>query len=257
MDAYTVTHDGRETAYWIDEDRVEDDPVVLYVHGSGCRHDVWRLQTGREGSTAVTMDLSGHGDSADVDTPAGPETMDAYVADVETVARETDADVIVGHSLGGAVVQTLVLDGEYDPKGAVLADTGAKLGVGDDLGDLLGDDIDLVLDFLNSADILFHGDHEEAPANREMMREEGLAMLRRDLLTCNDFDVRDRLGEIDQPTLCIVGDHDNLTPVSFTEYLAEHIPNATYAAVPGCSHMSMLQNAPAFNADLDEFLAGL
>ncbi|WP_335998555.1 alpha/beta fold hydrolase [Halorientalis halophila] len=254
----TVAHDGRETAYWVDGadgDGDDDGPVVCFVHGSGQRNDVWREQTGREGYTAVTLDLSGHGDSEDVDTPAGPETMDAYVRDVAAVARATDADVIAGHSLGGAVVQTLVLEDAYDPEAVVLAGTGAKLGIGEDVGAMLGGDVEPILSFMRSANVLFEDtDHPAAGPTDELMREVGMAMLKRDLSTCDTFDVRDRLDEITVPALCIVGDNDSLTPPTFSEYLVEHLPDAEYAEVPGTSHMAMLENPAAWNDGLDAFL---
>lgn len=249
----TVTHDGRGTAYWIDEST--DEPTVLFVHGSGQRHEVWREQTDRDGYTAVTVDLSGHGASEDVDTEPGTETMTAYVADVAAVARDVDADVIAGHSLGGAVVQMLVLDGAYDPEAVVLADTGAKLGIGDDVGALLGEDVEPILQFMRNANVLFEDiDHPAAGPTDELMREVGIEPLKRDLSTCDSFDVRDRLDEITVPALCIVGDNDSLTPPPFTEYLAENLPDAEYTEVPGTSHMAMLENADAFNEGLDAFL---
>jgi 3-oxoadipate enol-lactonase len=252
----TVTHDGRGTAYWSDEST--GGPVVLFVHGSGQRHDVWRNQTGSDGYTAVTVDLSGHGESEDVATEAGPETMAAYVADVAAVAREVDADVIAGHSLGGAVAQTLVLEDAYDPEAVVLAGTGAKLGIGEDVGALLGEDVEPILQFMRSANVLFEDtDHPAAGPTDDLMREVGIEMLRRDLSTCDTFDVRDRLDEITVPALCIVGDNDSLTPPTFSEYLVDNLPNAEYAEVPGTSHMAMLENSEAFNDGLDEFLADL
>ncbi|MFB6084302.1 MAG: alpha/beta fold hydrolase [Halorientalis sp.] len=250
----TVTHDGRETAYWSDEST--EGPVVLFVHGSGQRHDVWREQTGRDGYTAVTADLSGHGESEDVATEAGPETMAAYVADVAAVARAVDADVIAGHSLGGAVVQTLVLEDAYDPDAIVLADTGAKLGIGEDVGALLGEDVEPILRFMRQANVLFEDtDHPAAAATDDLMREVGIRALERDLSTCDTFDVRDRLDGITVPALCIVGDADSLTPPTFSEYLVENLPDAEYAEVPGTSHMAMLENPTAFNEELDAFLA--
>lgn len=257
MDRTTIRHDGRETQYWVDEDP-DEGPLVLFVHGSGCTSEVWVEQTDRDGHAAAAVDLSGHADSEDIDTEAGPETMRAYARDVEAVAREVDADVLVGHSLGGAVVQTQLLDGEYTPSAAVLAGTGAKLGVGPGLEGALGGDIDPVISFMRQHDILFHdGEHEHLEPALEIIRGEGMAMLRRDLLSCNEFDVRDRLEEIEIPCLCIVGSEDKLTPTTLSSYLAEHIPNSEYAEVPEAAHMAMMEQSERFNESLDEFVASL
>jgi 3-oxoadipate enol-lactonase len=257
MDSEAVRHDGRETQYWVDEDP-GDGPLVLFVHGSGCRSEVWVEQMDREGATAAAVDLSGHGDSEDIGTEAGPETMRAYARDVEAAAREVEADVLVGHSLGGAVVQTQLLDGEYTPAGAVLAGTGAKLGVGPSLEGALGGPIDPVVSFMRQHNILFHDDeHEDLEQALDIIRTEGMAMLRRDLLSCNQFDVRDRLVEISVPCLCIVGSKDKLTPTKLSSYLAENIPDAEYAEVPAAAHMAMMEQPATFNESLDEFVTSL
>lgn len=255
MHGETVVHDGRETDYWVD-DEPDGDTTVLYVHGSGCNNRVWVEQTDREGVTSTAVDLSGHAGSEDVDLEAGPGTMRAYADDVDAVAREVAADVLVGHSLGGAVVLTQLLEGDHEASGAVIADSGSKLGVGPALEGALGGDIDPVVDFMARHDILFHGDdHPHLETSLDVIRGEGMRILKRDLMSCNTFDVRDRLGEIEVPTLCVVGDNDKLTPPDLSSYLAEHLPAGEYAEVPGAAHMAMLENADSFNAHLDDFLA--
>ncbi len=101
-----VSHAGRETAYRVVRGAA-DGPTVLYVHGSGGTHRVWAHQYAPSGPAhpAVAVDLSGHGDSTDVDAEPGPETLRAYAADVCAVARSTGASVLVGNSLGGAVTR--------------------------------------------------------------------------------------------------------------------------------------------------------
>ena len=52
----------------------------------------------------AALDLSGHGESDDVDAEPGYTALSAYVDDVLAVAEAVDADVLVGNSLGGAVL---------------------------------------------------------------------------------------------------------------------------------------------------------
>ena len=152
----TVRHDERATAYR----RVagEDGPTVLYVHGSGGTHRLWSAQYGATGPSgaAVALDLSGHGASEDSATTSATETLDAYVADVAAVAGETDASVLVGNSLGGAVLLQGVLDGALSPEGIVLAGTGAKLTVDERLRELLATDFETAVETLHGDDMLFH-----------------------------------------------------------------------------------------------------
>ena len=253
-----VTHDGRATAYRR-FDRGGEGPTVCFVHGSGGTKDVWKSQARlADRFPGVAVDLSGHGDSDDVGTAAGPETLDAYADDVVAVTEATDATVLCGNSLGGAVALRVALDRDLGLDGLVLAGTGAKLGVAAPLRDALATDFERAVSLLHAPDRLFH----DAPAeyvdlSESAMRACGREVTERDFLTCHAFDVRDRLDEIDAPALAVVGEHDELTPPTYHEFLAEHIPRAELATVPDAAHLAMIERPTAFNESLSAFLAPL
>ena len=250
-----VTHGGRETAYRR-FDRGGDGPTVCFVHGSGGTKDVWKSQARlADRFPGVAVDLSGHGDSDDVGTPAGPETLDAYAADVVAVAEATDATVLCGNSLGGAVALRVALERDLPLDGLVLAGTGAKLAVAEPLRDALANDFERAVSLLHEPDRLFH----DAPAeyvelSAASMRACGRAVTERDFLTCHRFDVRDRLGEVGVPALAVVGARDELTPPAYHEYLAEGIPAGEWTEIPDAAHLAMLERPAAFNDALSEFL---
>lgn len=249
----TVEHDGRTTAYR----RTGDGPPVVFVHGSGATHRVWVEQYGRHDAPyeAVAVDLSGHGDSDDVDAEAGEETLDAYADDVLAVAREVGAPVLVGNSLGGAVVQHVAVEREYEAAGYVLCGTGAKLGVRDDLLEMLAGDFESFVEAIHGEDMLLHdADEEVVAASREGMHEVGRAVTERDFRTCDAFDVRGRLDAVAVPCLAITGEHDRLTPVEFHEYLAEHLPEGRLAVVAEAAHLSFLERPDAWNSEVDAFV---
>lgn len=253
----SVTHHGRETAY---RDATDGPDPVLYIHGSGGTHSVWREQYGRPDHDAVALDLSGHGDSEDVDfgPRAGLDAMAAYAEDVVAVARETDAAVLCGNSLGGAVALTVALDREFPLGGLVLVGTGAKLGVADELLDALGGDYEAAIDALVDDDMLYHTPTDERRAvAREMFTAVGQRATERDFRACNAFDVRDRLSGVDSPALVVNGKHDRLTPPTFHGYLAEHLPDARRVEIPDAAHMPYAERPEPFNDAVDEFLAGL
>ncbi|OYR38041.1 alpha/beta hydrolase [Halorubrum sp. Ib24] len=250
-----VTHDGRDTAYRV-SDRGGDGPTVCSVHGSGGSKDVWKAQARlSDRFPTVALDLSGHGDSDDVDEPAGAETLDAYADDVVAVAEATGATVLCGNSLGGAVALWIALERDLPLDGLVLAGTGAKLAVAEPLLDALETEFDRAIDLLHEPDRLFH----DAPAeyvelSRAGMRECGRAVTERDFRTCHAFDVRDRLDEIASPSLAVVGEHDALTPPAYHDYLADRIDDCERAAIEGAAHLAMLERPAAFNAALSSFL---
>ncbi|WP_323190265.1 alpha/beta hydrolase [Halostella sp. PRR32] len=254
----TITHQGRETAYRR-SDRGGDGTPLLCVHGSGGTNAVWKSQFRLADDRPVAaLDLSGHGDSDDIDATAGYSTLSAYADDVIAVAEETDAGVLVGNSLGGAVVMHVVLEREFDPEAVVLAGTGARLSVNEDLLQWLASDWDRVVEFLHGPGRLFDDPTGDlAELSEQAMRESGRAVTERDFRTCHTFDVRDRLDEIDVPALAVVGANDRLTPPWFHEYLADELPDAALAVVENAAHLAMLEQPRAFNSALEQFFEGL
>ena len=252
----TLTHHGRTIAYRV-ADRDADGAPLLCVHGSGGTHEVWKAQIGRLASDrpVVALDLSGRGGSEDVNAKPGWETLSAYADDVLAVADETDAGVLVGHSLGGAVALQIAVERDHDFDGLVLAGTGAKLPVLDDLLRWLDTDFDRAVEFLHGPDRLFHdADSRYVQLSTETMRAVGHWVTSRDFRTCHEFDVRRRLDEISVPALAVVGEHDRLTPPDYHEYLAAEIPDCGYREVLGAAHLAMLEEPEGFNAAVREFL---
>jgi pimeloyl-ACP methyl ester carboxylesterase len=244
-----VRHEGRETAY-----RRVGDSGVLYVHGSGAAHNVWVNQYARDGGS-VAVDLSGHGRSDDIETPAGPETLAAYGEDVAAVARQTGADVIVGNSLGGAVAQHVVLEHDLPLSGVVLVGTGPVLSVDESLDSLLAEHFEKATEVLHRPDLLFHdADPATLRESKTAMQQTGQAVTLRDFRTCSQFDSRDRLGDIDIPTLVINGVHDGMTPPELHDQLEKGIPDARRVEIPDAAHLPFVERPGKFNETVDRFV---
>jgi 3-oxoadipate enol-lactonase len=254
----TVSHHDRTTAYRI-ADR-DGGPLPLYIHGSGATHRAWANQYGPDGPTdsAVAIDLSGHGASDDADVAPGESALEAYTDDVVAVARETGADVLVGNSLGGAVVLWALLERDLPVEAAVLAGSGAKLAVVESLREALAEDFEAAIEMVHAEDWLFH-DPDPTIHDRsvETMHDVGRAVTERDFLTCHRFDVRDRLDAISTPVLALVADHDELTPPMYHEYLADELPRGHYQLLEGGAHLAMLERPDAFNDAIADFLASV
>jgi pimeloyl-ACP methyl ester carboxylesterase len=250
-----ITHDGRDTAYRV-TDRGGGGPTVCFVHGSGGSKDVWKAQARlSDRFPTVALDLSGHGDSDDVDAPVGPEMLAAYADDVAAVVAATDAGVVCGNSLGGAVALYVALERDLALDGLVLAGTGAKLTVAESLLNALAIDFDRAIDLLHEPDRLFHdAPPEYSELSQAGMRACGRAVTERDFRVCHTFDVRDRLDEVAAPSLAVVGEHDGLTPPAYHDYLADRIGDCERATIEGAAHLAMLERPAAFNAVLSSFL---
>lgn len=250
-----VEHAGRRTAYRV-TDHGDGGHTLVFVHGSGADRRVWKSQDRLSRShRIVSLDLSGHGDSDDFEVASGKPALQAYADDVAAVAEVVEADVLIGNSLGGAVVQWLLLERNLDVSAAVLVGSGAKLAVLESLRTWLAEDFYRAVEFLHGEDMLFaDADPRLVEASRAAMYECGRRVTERDFLTAHEFDVRDRLGEIDEPVHAICGARDSLTPPSYHEYLAEHIPHGTYSVIEDAAHLVMLERPSRFNDELAAFL---
>jgi 3-oxoadipate enol-lactonase len=69
------------------------------------------------------------------------------------------------------------------------------------------------------------------------------------------LDLRARLGEIRCPTLVVVGDRDEATPISMAEALAAGIAGATLRILGPAGHLVTEERWAELNATLLEFLA--
>ncbi|GAB7014163.1 alpha/beta fold hydrolase [Halolamina salina] len=250
-----VSHHGRGISYRRSA-RTDDGPGLLCVHGSGGSAGVWKSQSRLSDRTPVTaLDLSDHGESGSLTAQPGYEALSGYADDVVAVAEETGDRVLCGNSLGGAVAMLVALDRGLDLDGLVLAGTGARLPVLDDLLVWLESEFDRAVEFLHGSDRLFHDpDDELVEISEAAMRETGQAVTARDFRSCHSFDVRDRLDEIDVPTLAVVGEHDKLTPPHYHEALAASIPDCELATIDDAAHLAMLEQPAAFNSTLESFL---
>lgn len=166
--------------------------------------------------------------------------------------------VLVGHSLGGAVVQKVYLTNPEICKGLVLVGTGARLRVLPDILEGLRKNPEKAVELILEMGFAEKGEEYEKKKREFLERADVLHL---DLSLCDKFDLLEdyRGGKIriDVPTLIIVGENDRLTPVKYAEFFHKHIPNSKLVVIKGASHMVMLEKPEEFNEALESFLKEL
>ena len=98
--------------------------TIVFVHGWTCDETSWAAQVAAldDDYRVVTLDLPGHGKS---DAPGQADfSMDLFAQAVEAVRAEVGADkiVLVGHSMGAAVIREYALDYPEHVAGLVAVD---------------------------------------------------------------------------------------------------------------------------------------
>ena len=78
-----------------------------------------------------------------------------------------------------------------------------------------------------------------------------------DFEACDKFNVMSRLKEIKLPTLIICGLEDQVTPVKYSEYLKNNIPNSRLEIIANAGHMVMLEKPEELNERLEKFIKEL
>jgi proline iminopeptidase len=68
------------------------------------------------------------------------------------------------------------------------------------------------------------------------------------------YDLRDRLGEIEVPTLVLCGRRDWITPLEESELMASKIPNAELVVFDHSGHSPMMEENEAFLAAVRRFV---
>jgi pimeloyl-ACP methyl ester carboxylesterase len=64
----------------------------------------------------------------------------------------------------------------------------------------------------------------------------------------------EQLAEINLPVLLICGSADRLTPLKYSRYLQDHLPQAELVEVKGAGHMVMLEAPQKVNRAIASFL---
>jgi pimeloyl-ACP methyl ester carboxylesterase len=227
---------------------------LLAIHGSGGDHRHWPSgMHSMPAADCIVIELPGHGKSGG----SGRLSIESYADFIESLVAvmQLASVTLIGHSMGGAIAQTLALRRSPWLRGLVLVGTGAKLRVAPDLLHLLDVDYNKAVDLICSRAFgASVSDSVIGPYRKGLLRTPS-EITRNDFRACDAFDAMEEVGGIRIPTLIVSGDADELTPPKYGDYLLDRIPGASLTIIAGAGHMLALEKPVEFIDTVHAFMA--
>jgi pimeloyl-ACP methyl ester carboxylesterase len=232
------------------------------IHGAGGSSEIWQNQTRlskipslaglNKSLNTLALDLPGHGETLE----KVKSDVDAYAAWVSDVLRAVcdTPPFLMGHSLGGAIVQKVALSDPDLLEGIILVDTGPRLLVAPMFLEGLQKSFDTTIDAIMGYAYAANADPRLISEGAKLMKQAGAEVVYGDFYAANQFDVRDQIKDIELPCLILCGSEDKLTPPSLSRKLHEAISGSTMEILPNAGHMAMIENHQAFNDRVLDFI---
>ncbi len=250
-----VRIERKQISYWTGrKGLLEGRETVLFIHGAGGGQYTWSYQKGyfEKQFNPIVIELPGHGESGG----DGEQKIERYAEHVYTFIKALGLQKVflVGHSMGGAIVQTLALTHPEVIKGIILVGTGARLKVLPVILDGIKNEFEGTVRKINQ--FAYFG---KVPLN---LIEKGVSamlqcrpeVLYGDFLACDQFDIVKEIEEINLPTLILCGDDDQLTPLKYSQFLHSRIKGSKLEVLPNAGHMVMMESPQVFNEKIGEFI---
>jgi pimeloyl-ACP methyl ester carboxylesterase len=222
-------------------------PAVVFVHGAGCDHTVWQLQSrwfAWHGYAVLAVDLPGHGRSEGPGLQSIGD-MRSWIGDLLDAAELEGADLI-GHSMGGAIAVEAAAALPKRVTRLALLGTAASIPVHKDLLAAARDEPERAYRIMTG---WAHGTEAKIgghPAPGLWMSGGTLALLARnapgilysDLAACAEWHTgTEAAAKVQCPALIVVAANDIMVPAKSGRILAELVRDSRTVTIERCGHM--------------------
>jgi pimeloyl-ACP methyl ester carboxylesterase len=239
-------------------------PALVLLHGfvGGSRYWVAQETALKEYFEVISIDLPGFAGSAMV---SAPDSLAGYALSVIDFLGGLGIErfSVMGFSMGGMIaqeltrkngnrVQTLILYGS-----SAVGDLPHRFESWNDaIARLDRDGVDAITDKTVETWFIEGKKHPYYSICREACRGASKEGCLKAMRAMQGWRSVEWLGEINTPTLVIVGDRDRSTKPSDSIILWEGIPNSQFCILPGCAHGPHLEKPDLFNRIVADFVLG-
>jgi 3-oxoadipate enol-lactonase len=241
-------------------------PVLVLVHGFPLDHRMWQAQipTLSADYRVIVPDLRGFGQSS---LAGEMVSMSEYADDVALLLDQlgiVEPVALMGLSMGGYIALEFWRRHRQRVRALVLCDTRAAADSADVAAGrratadrvlregpsfLAESMLPRLFAVAAASDVAYVGDTRDVILASD---PHAIAAASRGMAERSDFTAL--LGQIDVPTLVLVGAHDGISPPEEMRGLAAALPQASFVEISAAGHMAPLENPAETNAALLAFL---
>jgi len=246
-----------ERLFFIDEG---DGPPVLFIHSLGTNSYLYRDQIAalKGRYRCIAPDCRAHGKTS----YNGTFTIEDVAADHKAILDHLGVERchIVGLSMGGPIMLNFNARWPEIARSMVFADCFARIRPGAEDRIYATQEAVAYLSMLEFGN-QYAGDRLMPTTPFEKLDElaEAVAMCPpkgyvdtvRAVFT---YDASGDLDKVTAPTLILIGDSDDATPMPESEFIRDGIPGSEIRVIPGAGHLTTIDNPAAVTAELAAFL---
>jgi pimeloyl-ACP methyl ester carboxylesterase len=229
---------------------------LVFIHGSGSDHTCWSYQYSQlyKQFNIVAIDLPGHGSST-----GGEDDIDQYCLWIKNLldVLRLKKPILIGHSLGAAIVMKFALRYPQDVAGIVPVGGGIKMSVNPALLTGLKTNPASAIDLICKFSLAKENRPKLLAALKKSLSKASMDILCSDLSACNKLDLTADIGKINVQTLVFCGMEDKMTPADLSRRIATGINGAKLCLIEGAGHMVMLEKPAEFNMALNKFASSI
>ena len=252
--------------YYTDTGDKKSTNTITLIHGFPFNHEMWnpQIELLKKNHRVIAYDIRGHGKSEVGD---GQYSIELFVDDLIGLLDHLGIErtIICGLSMGGYIALRAVERNPERFKALVLCDTSS-----------LADSNEAKLKRVTSIktiknvglDVFAEGFVKAVFSPKSLSAQISAVKIIKNMILSNSelgicgtllalagrTDTTDSLSKIKIPTLILVGENDNVTPLKLSQLMQENIPNSDFHVIKDAAHMSNLENTDEFNQHLLNFL---
>ncbi len=243
---------------------------IIFIHGFPFSHKMWNFPGGQIDALSATnrvvaYDIRGHGES---EVGSGHYSIELFVDDLFALMDHLNIPkaIICGLSMGGYIALRAVERNPERVLGLILCDTrseadgneakirranGIKFIQTNGMKFYAQDYVKIV--FAHSS---FESHSDAIKTIQSIVERTAPTSIYSTLLAlAARTDTTTNLPNIKCPTLILVGEKDNVTPVGASQAMKENISGSEMFVIPNAAHISNMENPVEFNKYLVEFVA--